>query len=181
MTCIVGVVDKTRNITVIGGDSSATAGNQVVIRKDPKVFINGNFIIGGCGSFRMIQILQFTFKPPEINGKEIYEYLCTDFVNELINCFRKTEVLQTYQEGGAKCEKILLAYKDRLFLIDEDFQVAENENGIDAIGCGDDYALGALRILKDINIPTEEKVFKALEAASYYSPSVTPPFTIITT
>ena len=65
---------------------------DITIRKDPKVFKVGNFLIGYTSSFRMGQILRFNFNPlkyvPEIHNDE-YEYMCTDFIDEVRVCFRE--------------------------------------------------------------------------------------------
>ena len=71
MTCIVGYLDKKTKKVTIGGDSAGVAGLDITIRKDEKVFKVDNFIIGCTSSFRMIQLLRFSFKPPEIKQKNI--------------------------------------------------------------------------------------------------------------
>lgn len=45
MTCIVGIKDKESHRVVIGGDSAASVGRSHNLRKDPKVFKNGDFLI----------------------------------------------------------------------------------------------------------------------------------------
>ena len=181
MTCIVGSVDKKNNSVVIGGDSASSGGSNIFVRKDPKVFNNGEFIIGCTTSFRMIQLLRFSFIPPDINSKEIYEYMCTDFITAVRTCFKDGGYLQTYTAGDEKGGNFLVAYKNRLFKIETDFQVAENLNGIDAVGCGADFALGALHSIADQEIPVEEKILKALEAAEFLASGVCSPFIIKST
>ena len=63
MTAIVAI--RQDNTVYMGGDSAGVAGLKITIRKDPKVFINGNFLMGFTTSFRMGQLLQYSFKPPE--------------------------------------------------------------------------------------------------------------------
>lgn len=181
MTCIVGIVDKKTKRVVIGGDSASTSGENINTRKDPKVFKNGEFAIGCTGSFRMMQLLRFSFKPPEIKSKDIYEYMCTDFINEVRECFKKGGFLQKYTEGDEKGGKFLVAYKNKLFQIQDDFQVGESLDGIEICGCATDFASGALFVLSKQNIPTGQKVIKALEAAEYLSPFVRRPFVLINT
>ena len=178
MTCIVGYLDKKTKKVTIGGDSAGVAGLDITIRKDEKVFKVGDFIIGCTSSFRMIQLLRFSFKPPEINSKNIYEYMCTDFINAVRECFKNGGYLQRYSDGDEKGGTFLVAYKNRLFRIESDFQVAESLNGIDAVGCGADYALGSLHILTKQNLTPKEKVLKSLETASFFSAGVSKPFVI---
>lgn len=178
MTCIVGYLDRKTKKVTIGGDSAGVAELDITIRKDEKVFKVGDFIIGCTSSFRMIQLLRFSFNPPEIKSKNIYEYMCTDFINEVRECFKKGGYLQKYSDGDEKGGTFLVAYKNRLFRIENDFQVAENLNGIDAVGCGAYYALGSLHILSKQNLTPKEKVLKSLETASFFSGGVRKPFII---
>lgn len=178
MTCIVGYLDKKRKKVTIGGDSAGVAGLDIRIRKDTKVFKNGDFLIGCTSSFRMIQLLRFSFKAPEIESKNIYEYMCTDFINAVRECFKHGGYLQQHSDGDEKGGTFLVAYKNRLFRIENDFQVAESLNGIEAVGCGADYALGSLYILSKQNLTPKEKVLKSLETASFFSAGVSKPFVI---
>lgn len=178
MTCIVGYLDKKTKKVTIGGDSAGVAGLDITIRKDEKVFKVGDFIIGCTSSFRMIQLLRFSFKPPEIKSKNIYEYMCTDFINAVRECFKNGGYLQKYSDGDEKGGTFLVAYKNRLFRIENDFQVAESLNGIDAVGCGAYYALGSLHILSRQNLTPKEKVLKSLETAAFFSAGVSKPFVI---
>jgi ATP-dependent protease HslVU (ClpYQ) peptidase subunit len=181
MTCIVGIVDKKRKKVIIGGDSAGVSGYNITIRKDVKVFKNGDFVIGCTTSFRMIQLLQFSFKPPKIGKKDIHEYMCTDFINRVRECFKEGGYLQKWTDGDEKGGEFLVAYKDRLFKISTDFQVGENLDGMDACGCGMEFALGALHTLTKQKISTEKKVLKALECSEYFSSGVSSPFILIST
>ena len=176
MTCIVGFLDpKTKKVTM-GADSAGVAGYSITIRKDPKIFRNGNFIIGCTSSFRMIQLLRFSFKPPEIEIWDVYEYMCTSFVNAVRECFKNGGFLQKYKDGDEQGGTFLVAYKDRLFEIQDDFQVAENMNGLSSVGCGSEFALGSLYSNINTDLTPNEKVLNALEAAAFFSAGVSGPF-----
>lgn len=181
MTAIVGYLDKKTKTVIIGGDSAGVAGLNVTIRKDPKVFKNGEFIFGCTSSFRMIQLLRYSLFPPEIKTKDIYQYMCTEFIDEVRRCFKDGGYLQQYTDGADKGGTFLVAYKDRIFTIDNDFQVAENINNIHAIGCGSDFALGAIYTLEKEDLPPLTKVTKALEAAVFFSGGVRKPFVFCST
>lgn len=178
MTCIVGVIQKEK--TYIGADSAGVAGLDVSIRKDPKVFKVGDFVIGCTSSFRMIQLLRFSLQLPKVYpDADIYQYMCTEFINAVRTCFRNGGFLRldsNVESGG----KFLVGYKDRLFVIESDYQVGENEKKYDAVGCGEPFALGALDAMAD-NIPAEEMINKALIIAAYRSGGVRPPFIIEST
>lgn len=181
MTCIVGFIDKENKKVYIGGDSAGSSGTNITIRKDKKVFKNGEFIFGCTSSFRMIQLLRFSFKPPKIKTTNIYEYFCTDFINAIRECFKNGGYLQKYSTGDDKGGTFLVGYKNRLFQIDDDFQVSEKLDNYDAIGCGSSYALGSLYTLLNDNISIKEKIYKALKVSSYFSNSVCEPFNIVST
>lgn len=181
MTCIAGMVDKKNGNVVMGADSAASGDNNIFIRKDPKIFKNGEFLIGCTSSYRMIQLLRFSFKPPEIKVDDIYEYMCTDFIDEVRKCFKDGGFLQKYTDGDEKGGFFLVGYRDRLFRIEDDFQVGETLNGITACGSGEDFALGALYTLKDESIPVAVKISKSLEAAEALSIGVRRPFVILNT
>lgn len=126
----------------------------------------------------MIQLLMFNLKLPEIGEKDIFEYMCNDFVNSVRSTFKEGGFLTTnsgVEEGGT----FLVAYKDRLFEIESDFQVCESINDYASCGCGKYYALGALYSSNIGN--TDKKVLRALETASYFSGGVEPPFKILST
>ena len=181
MTCIVGYLDKKTKKVTIGADSAGVAGLEITIRKDPKVFKNGDFIIGCTSSFRMIQLLRFSFKPPEVKCKDIYEYMCVDFVNAVRACFNEGGYLQKEKEGDEKGGTFLVGYKDRLFKIDGDFQVGESLNGMASCGCGSDFALGSLFSTEKTGISTKDMILKALESAAFFSAGVAKPFLVLET
>lgn len=182
MTCIVGMLDKETNKVIIGGDSAATNNYySIEIRKESKVFKIGDFVIGCTSSYRMIQLLKFSFKPPEIGDRNIFEYLCTDFVNGIRECFKNGGFIQSYESGDERGGTFLVGYKDRLFRIDDDFSVSENISNFNACGSGDENALGALCALQDENISTVEKLTKTLAVCELLNKSVAKPFHFLTT
>lgn len=178
MTCIVGIIDKKTKKVTIGADSAGVGGFEVTIRRDEKVFKNGDFIIGCTSSFRMIQLLRFSFKPPRIMTKDIYEYMCTDFINEVRKCFTDGGFLQKRKEGDEQGGTFLVGYKNRLFEINDDFQVGESLIGIASVGCGATYALGAIYSINKFELSAKEKVLISLEAAQFFSCGVRKPFII---
>ena len=50
----------------IGADSLGSNGFTQSIRKESKVFKNGEFLIGCTSSFRMIDLLKWKFNPPTV-------------------------------------------------------------------------------------------------------------------
>ncbi len=164
------------NKVTIGADSAGVSGLDITVRKDPKVFINGDFVIGCTSSFRMIELLQFSLKVKERNDKEVYEYMCTDFIKGVRKCFRKGGFLQKFKDGDDQGGQFLVGYQGRLFKIGGDFQVGEPMDDFDSCGCGQDYALGSLETTEGTSLTPEERIRVALEISSKRSGGVRPPF-----
>jgi ATP-dependent protease HslVU (ClpYQ) peptidase subunit len=175
MTCIVGIVDKGN--VYIGGDSAGASDFDITIRKDPKVFKVDDFVFGCTTSYRMIQLIMFSFIPPtRLDDEDIFKYMCTKFITELRKVLTKggyTKIDNNEESGGT----FLVGYCGRLFKIEADFQVCESVNNYNACGCGESYAKGALFAM-DKNTKPKDKIVKALEAAVYFNGGVRPPYII---
>lgn len=177
MTCIIGFVDKGK--VYIGGDSVASNGYLKLLRTDKKVFHNGPMIFGFTTSFRMGQLLEHKLKIPKQTEKQSdYCYLCTTFIDAVVECLTESQFAEV-DNNVAKGGTFLLGYRGRLYRIDADFQVGESVNGYDAIGSGENLALGALSALEDYIISPEGRIEKALKAAEKFSTTVSGPFNII--
>ena len=187
MTCIVGYTNGKK--VWIGGDSAGAAGLNISIRKDEKVFKNGDFLIGYTSSFRMGQIIRYNFIPPKRkkidknNKLDIFKYMCTDFIDELRKTFEQKGFL-TKKDNEESGGTFLIGYKGRLFEIESDFQVAENIENYNACGCGKYYALGSL-YTSLLNVSESIKPLKineilktSLQTAVKFNGGVRPPFII---
>lgn len=178
MTCIVAV--KATDGTIwMGGDSAGVGNGDITLRADTKVFRVGEFVIGFTTSFRMGQLLQYSFEPPHIEGDDLHRYMCTKFINAVRECLK---------DGGFASKKddselggcFIVGIRGRIFTIDEDYQVGESHEGYDTVGCGMTYAKGALLALS--SVPVERgryMVETALIAAAHFSTGVRAPFQII--
>lgn len=177
MTLIVGL--EAGGKVHIGGDSFA--GNSLISSTcaKPKVFKVGDFIFGCTTSFRMIQLLQYSIKPPKNVGNDNEKYLCTKFIDHVRDVFKKGGFLKNNagkDEGGT----FLMGYKGKLYSIHEDFQVNRCLAGYDACGAGYHMALGALFALKGVNMTPKEKLTVALDSGSEHHPYVRPPYVFLT-
>lgn len=180
MTCIVGYVEKDK--VHIGGDSAGVdSGLRIQIRKDPKVFKQGPFIMGFTSSFRMGQILMSSkFKISKQKKEQSdYDYMITEFVDAIRECFKKGGYLQKYEEGDEKGGTFLVGYKGTLYYIEDDFQVGISEENYNACGCGEELARGALHVLEDSDLSAIDKIKKSLDAASRFSAGVAPPYNFV--
>lgn len=183
MTCIVGLVEN--GVVYIGGDSLGSNGYFKTVRKDKKVFKlkdTDNAIAGYTSSFRMGQLLMYgsglidSRDEPDID----HEYLVTKFIPKLTSLFENGGYGKN-NSGSKSGGTFLLGYKDKLYQIQSDYQVGEPSLGYDACGSGEDFALGSLHSTERSGLSPEERIHKALQAATEFSVGVGAPFYIVNT
>ncbi len=194
MTCIVGAIDYENNNVIIGGDAAAVAGLNVKSVRQPKVFKKGDFVFGCTTSFRMMQLIQYqmtSFENIEVSNSsilkhssanfELYGFMCTTFVDELRKCFKTggfSKIINNSEEEGGV---FLVGYKNRLFVIYGDYNVSEPLDGFFAVGCGSDFALGAIKSLISEDANIQDVLLKALEVSVHFSGGVRGPFSFVNT
>jgi hypothetical protein len=174
MTCITGLV---HNGTVyIGGDSAGVGGWSLTVRADSKVFRNGDFLFGFTSSFRMGDILRYSFSPPHRHSDEdIDRYMRTTFIDAVRACLRDKGYARN-SSGEETGGQFLVGYAGRLFNVDVDFQVGEALDGFEAVGCGGDIAKGAL--FATLSSPPRERILLALQASERFNSGVRGPFVV---
>lgn len=173
MTCIVAVKDK-NNQVVMGADSAGVGGLSIQNRVDPKIYRVGNALIGFTSSFRMGQLLGYSLVLPERKVSSIEQYMATDFIDAVRQCLKDGGYASKKEEterGGS----FLVAIEGRIFHVQQDYQVAEKFEPYDAVGCGDDIALGSLYTTEGRG-SAQARIKMALMAASHFSAGVRAPF-----
>lgn len=174
MTCIAGVVEN--GIVYIGGDSAGVANYDLTVRADSKVFINGHFIMGFTSSFRMGQLLRYSFIPPDYDPRvEVDKYMVTTFIDAVRKCLKDGGYATTI-DGEESAGTFLVGFNGRLFIIDSDYQVGESIDSFCSVGCGAPYAVGSL---SSTSGKPEERIRKALETAERFNAGVRGPFVIM--
>lgn len=179
MSCASGI--QVKNKVFIGVDSCAADDDSNTIRKDEKIFKKGKFLIAFVGSFRMFQVIRYYLKIPQQRTKDDFGFLCTTFVNSLRNCLKKNGTLIIEEETKVEGMEgsLLIGYKGRLYVIDEDFHVGVTKSGYDSIGSGSPYALGSLLSTENLIKDPEERIQLSLKSAATFSNSVDEPFKIM--
>ena len=166
----------------MGGDSAGVDGRLGLhLRKDPKVFIVGEFIIGFTTSFRMGQILRFNLNPEKpTEGEDQFHYMVTKFIPAVTKALEDSKWLKS-RESVAEGGTFLVGWRGKLFAIYPDFQVAELSTPYNACGCAIDLILGSLYTtgLQNDAIGPYERVETSLRAAEAFSAGVRGPFTIL--
>ncbi|MBL8819100.1 MAG: hypothetical protein JNL58_23930 [Planctomyces sp.] len=177
MTAIAAV--KEGGTVWIGGDAAGVAGYSIQTRSDPKVFVNGPMIIGYTSSFRMGNLLQYVFSPPEVSvGQSGMAYMVKRFIPAVKECLKDGGFQQTQNqvdEGGT----FLVGFNGDLFEVEDDYQVGRVTQDYHACGCGRDILLGSLHATQNLNLSAKDRILAALTAAAEFSAGVRGPFTIL--
>lgn len=171
MTCIVGYIDK--DGVYIGGDSAAVSPDDLSynIRNDEKVFTKGDFIFGYSSSFRMGQLLRYKLKiPAHPKGMDVTQYMVTLFIDAVKRCFGDNDYDEMSNEDGS----FMVGYKGKIYVVLSDYQVAQPKENFTALGCGENFAMGAM--YASVEKEPIKKIEIALNAAVAFSMGVKPPF-----
>lgn len=178
MTCIIGLKDDKTGKVYMGADSAASNGQSVTIRKDSKLFCLRNImLIGYTDSYRMGQLLQYELNlPVHIEGLDVMEYVVSLFVPEVRKSLQRGGWMST-KEGREESGHFLIGYKNRLFEIASDMHVSEPVDGIEGIGSGYKYAMGAMYAL-GTSVHPRTRIQRSLEIAAHLAEGVRSPFII---
>ena len=172
MTCIVGIVDN--DTVYIGGDRGASDNESIVSLAQPKVFVNGDWLIGYSGNIGNGQLLQFITLPAVGEDDDPFKLLRLDIVEELKSAI---DSFGTEPDENNETD-ILVGCKGRLFEMTlGEWGVAEVTET--AIGSGGTFALGSLFSTKDTYTNPMIRMTYALNAAITYSPTCQGPMDIL--
>lgn len=150
----------------------------MTIRADRKVFRRDDFLFGFAGSFRMGQVLKYSFKIPQQSLPVTTDkYLHTSFIDGLRGAFISAGFTQSSLGQEFADGMILFGYRNKLYCVEPDFQIAESVDNFMSIGCGSQSALGSLYSSR-LTDPTE-RVRQALETSERYSSGVRRPFYLL--
>lgn len=184
MTCVIGMLDKDNKVWM-GADSIGSDLYTYDIRKDSKLFKNGEFLIGFTTSFRMGQLLMFADLPKfKKKDTDVFKYMVTKFIPAIRAIFKDngfTSIDSNTESGG----KFLVGVRGRLFSIESDFQVAESTTNVVACGCGETIAIASIKTINELDseidskLSCEYKIKTALKVSSLISSHVKPPFKVL--
>ena len=145
MTVIVAMVHEGK--VYMGGDHLGSDGFvKTEFVKNDKVFKNGDFLIGYTSSFRMGQILQYSWSTPtrqEGVSDDVYFY--KHVMDSFRACFKENEYGEKKDEDWNFGE-YLVGWKGRLFLVQN--SVALEHEKFASVGSGCYHALGAIKALR---------------------------------
>ncbi len=190
MTAIVGYIDNGGDVH-LAGDTRAMSTSDYSAHSlaDGKVFRTGSYLMGYTTSFRMGQVLEHSFVPPNpMPGAPCdMRFMVNVFVTKLRAAFKANGFAtkdKEVEEGGTFLVGYVgESYKARgiLYRIQEDYAVLQNSYNFDACGCGSQIIMGSMFSSDKPYYSTVDRLLTALEAAAAFSGGVGGPFTYIKT
>ena len=109
-----------------------------------------------------------------------HEYLVTKFIPRVTSTFERGGYGKN-NSGDKSGGCFLLGYKDKLYNVEDDYQVGESSDNYDACGSGVYFALGSLHSTEDSGLSPEKRIRLALQSASKFCVSVAAPYYIVNT
>ena len=170
MTCIVGYVHNDK-VTLAGDQLGSNGYSKENHEKLTKVFKVGEFLIGYTTSFRMGQILQYSWTPPTLyHGQNEDVYIYNDVVRSLSSVFEANKYGE--KKGAEESTGVfLMGWRGRLFTVQSNLSILEHDK-FAACGCGEEYAKGAIYTMIEMGHLSEnpvELLTEAIKTASYFS------------
>ena len=170
MTCIVALVHE--GTIHMACDSEISDNDSSVTMANPKIAVNGEYILGVSQSLRVLNILHHISLPPVPSLSNLRSFMCIEFVQAIASALDDmpgTSGQEKMEEGT----EILVATLGKIFVIGEDYSVHEAEYPFSASGGGTLPALGSL--FSTENLGPKARVIKAVKSASEFSPGVKGP------
>ena len=170
MTCIVGI--NTGKKIIIAGDRLGSDGFTYG-KYHEKVFAKDGFIFGVTGSYRVMQLIKYKFVIPKMNvGQEVDNYIYNDFTDAFIKLIRENNCAIKKDNIDSMEACLLFGFKNKLYQMESNFQILNNQKGYDAIGSGCYHAVSSLYSTNDFNITPEDRLKRAIICASEFVLSV---------
>lgn len=178
MTCIVGIEHNGK--VIMAADSLAANAYSKCVLAEQKIFKVGKFLIGCAGSGRAAQVIKYSLKVANKKSNQTeLEYMCKNFAEAARKVIYEGGVIASKDEADLVDSVILIGYMGKLYVMEGDFQILQIETSFAAIGSGENVALGAMYALQGAPIEPKKKLSIAIQAASYFVPSVGGPIHIL--
>lgn len=156
MTAIVAAVSESG--VLLAADSQASGWNSIRMLREPKTFqLTETIALACCGSGRFGQIVTTWLDdlleepyPPLGADEEVWAKRV--FVPALVQCLDDHGFLHRYEEDntvGLGDSGFLLAIRNRVFRGESDFSVDEPTYAFEAMGSGEEAAMGAMHKATD--------------------------------
>lgn len=154
MTTIIAFRDNKNKRVLMASDRRVIDGCSKHSLLEPKIYVydrNPDFVIGCAGAVQLKQILESELYLPTKEDIEKYKitmdikYLTSHIVPSI------RALLKEHNEDGEDGNRIILAYKDKMWTITGGYSIGSFDCDYMAIGSGDNHAIGALKAINKIN------------------------------
>jgi ATP-dependent protease HslVU (ClpYQ) peptidase subunit len=143
LTCIAALVDG--KTVWMAADSMCTAGYDKFPMKGGKLISYGEVVLGWSGHARVGNILKRKFTAPEPGGyDDVAGYIEGKFIDALRQCLKENGHAQDWHGRESNSGELLVACQGKIFCVGGDYYCSEIATPYYAVGCGANYAIGAL-------------------------------------
>lgn len=178
MTVALAYADQnTKQCFMLADSCASDAINHSVVR-NPKVFNpvgRRDVLIGCAGTFRLPNLLKYI--PGIFPGEN--ELATEDIdMSYLVNEFSPVIRALTNDFEDDDLWEMLIAVNGKIYRMQMDMSIIEPADDCEAIGCGGSVALGAFKVLNELepNMPIEDRMKHALRVACDTVQGCQPPF-----
>lgn len=171
MTVLVGAIDKKTNQAYLATDRQISYGDHTSNAPCIKIIDYDFMAIACCGTLRGINVLETFLQPPMPMPEEnMYHYCITRLVPAIQEAMKDAKYSETSLDGGMHSMQngLLLIIDGKLFQIGSDYSVQEFFD-FACDGSGMMYACGAMYVCDQYDMPMEDKLAYAVEAASAFN------------
>ena len=135
MTCVIATIKN--NVGYIAGDKCASAGTSEKLVKNSKIFKKTNVLLGVCGSFRLINIInnELDMVPVLMSSMTVEEF-SFNLANTLLDMCEERKCL-VYENGEAYLpseSEVVVIFRNNIITIHSDFAYTISEDDYVAIG-----------------------------------------------
>lgn len=183
MTVALAYADPKTNQCFMLSDSCASDAINHSVVKNLKVFNpvgRRDVLIGCAGTFRLPNLLKYI---PGIFPAE--DELATEDIDMsyLVNEFSPVIRALTDDFEDDDLWEMLIAVNGKIYRMQMDMSIIEPADDCEAIGCGGSVALGAFKVLNELepNMPIEDRMKHALRVACDTVQGCAPPFQFVKT
>lgn len=146
MTCIIAKIHENK-VHMVGDKEGSNGFITTTFTKTPKVFKVDDFLLGYTTSFRMGQILQYSWEPPKksLDDSDDY-YIYKHIVDSIKKCFVDNDFGHK-PEDEFQAGNFLIGWKGRLFEMQNNLSLMEHDE-FASVGCGCYHAVAAMKTMK---------------------------------
>ena len=168
-------------------DAGTVFGTSLLSDENGKVAQNGRYLLGAAGDVRSINLIHHAFRPPVpdrlLEGAKLDQFITRRFIPSLRKLFDDHGYSSQANKKAEHDSTIIAVVNATIYVIENDYAWAPDNQGIYAIGSGAQYALGAIhafsygKTFKSV-AEAERALSKSVEIAARFDPNTGSPVRI---